>query len=120
MKLVPRLTGLAERLTGLQTTFGNPLYKPVTIRLDSETVTPLTPMRVEQVNPRNIGDWLSDTVQIYGDELLVWVPRTYPEDVVSKGQLYIGTNEETTGDTLHVDRNEPIWWVVTMKPRRNR
>jgi hypothetical protein len=116
--LVDRMQHLAEKLTGLHQRFGDPVYKHIAVAYKAETYAPSVPMRVEQINPRRIGDFLSDTVQAYGDELLVWVPRHATENTIANGTYTIAGS--TVCDVLHVDRNDPIWWVVTLKPRRNR
>ena len=77
MTVIDRLTAVAARLGKLPGRLGVPQYRKVIVQLPSGSqVEPEATWRVVEVDRATIGSYLSEQVQVSGEELLIsGVPR---------------------------------------------
>ena len=116
MTLISRMTVLSARLSSLHSRFGDPRYPAVYLVGSPDTQIVPNPL-VQPVSANHIGKWLSESVQVLGDELVVsFIPRTYLETTVSRSRYRIGTE---VYEVVRVDQ-EQLTWTVTLRPFRGR
>lgn len=133
--LVDRLITLRARLGALPVRLGVPQYQhPVVLSLGG-TYEPMEPApKVDLVSPTgtsrffSTGTWLTDQVQIQGDEYLVTgVPRTYSLEDLREALWLVdavpGPNNTWTGQRctcVWVDRNLTVTWSAVLAPRKTK
>jgi hypothetical protein len=105
MTLVESLTTLHRRLTSLPSRFDVPSYRDNVVLVypdgQQELVEPNP--SVKQVDRRFVEKWLSDNVQITGEELVVQnVSREYDIDLLRSADVLLGPELGTVVDQVPV------------------
>lgn len=138
--LVGRLTVVGARIRGLHSRLGEPSYAGSTVIEYQATQTLITPNpKVTQIPRKAVGTYLSDTVQVFGDEWVVEdIPRAYrdstgaiqtlSDDLVATGKyLLFATQNPSTGlwtglrcDVEFLDRTHLTTWKAIVRPYRPR
>lgn len=127
MTLIGKLTSLNQRLSGLPSRFGDPRYETVILSYNGVRMVIEPDLKVLQANSpegsKAMGnlkpeDWLSENVQLNGEEIIVFgIPRTYPEELVKRSRYEIGTN---TYDCEYVNMSGLLTYNALLRPYRGR
>jgi hypothetical protein len=117
MALIQNLSALNERLKGIPQRLGHPNIKSVTVTLDTATETFIC--RVEDIKRREIGNYLTPTTPLNGDELVLTdVNRYLDAELLSKGRYEI---DGVAYLPIYVDPNDSlITHRIYIREYRNR
>jgi hypothetical protein len=100
---------LRQRLGSLESRLGLRTYRD--IRVSSGQTWNL---RVVTVNPRDVGTWLTQSIQVVGDELVVsGIDRDIPKETIESQEYTI---DNVTHRCLWVDDRNPVEWIAYLKP----
>lgn len=126
MALVDRMVSLQKKLGVLPVTLGVPQYQGKVVLEIAEGQVLIEPNpRVQQVDPKRVGQYLTDTVQVTGEEIEAsGIPRDVNEDTLKAarwllnatwdGSKYIGTR----ASCLWLDRRNITTYTAILVPRR--
>ncbi len=124
MSLTNRMAALANRLSALPSRFGLPTYRKVTLVPFSGQNVDIVPVpKIEQagllLGKRRQNDWLTSTVQITGQELVVTIARVYDLEML-RSYDWLVTDEvgnEKTYTCEYIDTNGSISYQALLVPR---
>lgn len=126
--LVGRLTKVGARLSVLPDRLGHPGYRTIVLRRDNVYTELLPRPQITQVDPRKIGTFLSDNVEIVSDDLVVsGIPRTYDQDLLASATYLLDAELQPDGpwvgqraEVIYLDKSDLITYSVTIRRARGR
>lgn len=126
--LLDRLRAVNDRLGTLPAKFGVPTYQQVVL-LWSGSATVLTPQpQVLEVDPRRVGQYLANNVEISPDDLMVkGISRAYPEQLLVEATYILNATQNAYGEwqgtraeCLNLDRSQLMAYTALVKEFRYR
>lgn len=129
MALIQRLQKVNDRLSQLNSKFGDERYPVVVMVTPQGSQVLLTPSpKVTEVDPRLIGKFLNSSVEIAQDDLvLTGVSRAYDKDTVSKSKYLLRATQSDSGlwsglkcEVLSVDERQMMSYTIVVRRYRNR
>lgn len=126
--LVDRLRAVNDRLGTLPSKFGDPTYQQVVLLWDG-TATVLTPQpQVLEVDPRRVGQYLANNVEISPDDLIVkGISRSYPDRLLVEATYILNATQNAYGEwegkraeCLNLDRSQLMTYTALVKEFRYR
>lgn len=126
--LVERLRAVNDRLGTLPAKFGDPTYQQVVLLLDG-VATVLTPQpQVLEVDPRRVGQYLANNVEVGSDDLVVkGISRAYPEQLLVEATYILNATQNAYGEwqgdraeCLNLDRSQLMAYTALVRKFRYR
>lgn len=126
--LVDRLRAVNDRLGTLPAKFGDPNYQQVVLLWEG-TTTVLTPQpQVLEVDPRRVGQYLANNVEISPDDLIVkGISRGYPDRLLVEATYILNATQNAYGEwegkraeCANLDRSQLMTYTALVKEFRYR
>lgn len=126
--LVSRLRAVNDRIGVLPSKLGVPQYQKVVLLWEGQA-TVLTPQpQVLEVDPRRVGQYLANNVEISPDDLMVkGVSRAYPEQLLVEATYILNATQNAYGEwqgkraeCLNLDRSQLMTYTALVKEYRYR